>query len=300
VNAHAERIRKRLLYGQDLSEQVCLVTGASGGIGKVMAREIARQGMQVLVISRNEARCAAAVAEIREATANQQVDYLVADLSSQEQVRELARRFRQQYKRLDVLINNAGGFFMKRLLSEDGIEMTWALNHLSYFLLTNLLSDMLADSSPARVINVSSNAHLSGSINFNDLEGKRFFFGWRAYAQSKLANILFTFELARCLEGSGVTANAMHPGYVATGFGLNNAGPVGFFIRLSHIFAISPEEGAKTGVFLATSPELEGVTGKYFVKQKPVPAAKAAYDQEAARRLWKLSAHRTGLNRSKP
>lgn len=280
----------------DSSQQVCLVTGASGGIGKEMAREIARTGMQVIIASRNEERCASAAREIRESTSNPNVDYLVADLSSQKQVRYLAERFRERYSRLDVLINNAGGFFMTRLLSEDGIEMTWALNHLSYFLLTNLLLDLLVNSSPAHVINVSSNAHLGGSINFEDLEGKRFFFGWKAYAQSKLANILFTFELARRLEGSGVTANAMHPGYVATRFGINNAGPVSFFIRLSHIFAISPEEGAKTGIYLATSTQGEGVSGRYYIKNRPVQAAKTAYDREIARRLWQVSAKMTRLD----
>jgi retinol dehydrogenase 12 len=263
-----------------------------------MALEIARQGMQVVIASRNEDRCATAAAEIRESTSNQAVDYLAADLSSQKQVRSLAERFRERYTRLDVLINNAGGFFMQRLLNEDGIEMTWALNHLSYFLLTNLLLDIISNSSPARVINVSSNAHIGGSINFGDLEGKKLFFGWRAYAQSKLANILFTFELARRLEGSGVTANAMHPGYVATRFGMNNTGLVGFIIGLSHVFAISPEEGAQTGIYLATSPEVAGITERYYIKQRPVQAAKAAYDREVAKRLWEVSIKKTGLDTS--
>jgi retinol dehydrogenase 12 len=281
---------------KDVQDRICIITGATGGIGKVMALEIARQGMQVVIVSRDEQRCAAAAAEIRQATSNQAVDYLAADLSSLQQVRNLAGRFREKYERLDILLNNAGGFFMKRHESEDGIEMTWALNHLSYFLLTNLLLDLLKASAPARVINVSSNAHLSGKINFNDPEGKRLFFGWSAYAQSKLANILFTFELARRLEGSGVTANALHPGYVATGFGRNNAGLVSFFIGLSHVLAISPQKGGQTGVYLATSSDVEGVTGNYFVKEKPVQAAKSAYDQETARRLWELSAQMTRLD----
>jgi retinol dehydrogenase 12 len=284
-----------LSQNQDKTQQVCIVTGATGGIGKVMAREIARQGMQVVLVSRNEQRCSVVAAEIRKTTSNPAIDYLVADLSSQQEVRSLVERFRERYKRLDVLLNNAGGFFMKRMESVDGIEMTWALNHLSYFLLTKLLLDLLTASAPTRVVNVASNAHEGATIYFNDLQGKRLYFGWRAYAQSKLANILFTFELARCLEGSGVTVNALHPGYVATGLGRNNGRLVRFFIKLSYLFAISPEDGAKTGVYLATSPEVDGVTGKYFVKQKPVRASKHAYDTDAAMRLWDISAKMTGL-----
>lgn len=266
-----------------------MITGATRGIGKIMAREIARRGMQVVIASRNADRCAFTAAEIRKQTGNLSIDYLAADLSSQREIRDLARRYCEKYNRLDVLVNNAGGFYMKRYLTEDQIELTWALNHLSYFLLTNLLLDLLKTSAPSRVINVSSNAHLGGSIKFNNLEGKQGYSGWPAYAQSKLANILFTFELARRLEGSGVTANVLHPGFVATGFGKNNPGLINVLMRLAHLFAISPEEGAKTGVYLATSPEVEGVTGQYFIKQKSVQAAKTAYDRYTARRLWKVS-----------
>jgi NAD(P)-dependent dehydrogenase (short-subunit alcohol dehydrogenase family) len=278
-----------------LDNQVCLVTGATNGIGKITAREIASQGLQVVVVSRNIARCEATVAEIREKTGNQAVDMLVADLSSQSAIRELVVNFCEKYKRLDVLVNNAGGFFMKRIETEDGIEMTWALNHLSYFLLTTLLLERLKGSAPARVINVSSNAHLGGTIDFGDLEGNKRYSGWKAYSQSKLANVLFTFELARRLEGSGVTANAMHPGFVATGFAKNNNRLVRFVINLSHLFALSPEEGARTVIYLATSPEVEGVSGEYFIKQKASRAAKAAYNQDSARRLWKVSQQMTGL-----
>jgi retinol dehydrogenase 12 len=280
---------------KDLSHQVCMVTGATGGIGKVMAREIARQGMQVVVVSRNAERCEATAAEIREETGNQTVNYLAADLSSQKEIWDLVESFCSKYDRLDVLVNNAGGFFMNRIESEDGIELTWALNHLSYFMLTNLLIKMLKKSAPARVVNVSSNAHLGGAINFNDLEGKQRYRGWTAYSQSKLANILFTYELARRLEGSGVTANVLHPGFVATNFAKNNNKLVRFFINLSHLIALSPEEGARTGTYLATSPEVEGVSGNYFVKQKPIQAAKAAYDRDSARRLWEVSQQMTGL-----
>jgi retinol dehydrogenase 12 len=280
---------------KDLSHQVCMVTGATGGIGKVMACEIARQGMQVVVVSRNAERCEATAAEIRETTGNQAVNYLAADLSSQKEIWDLAERFCIKYERLDVLVNNAGGFYMNRIESEDGIELTWALNHLSYFMLTNLLIRMLKKSAPARVVNVSSNAHLGGSINFDDLEGKKRYRGWTAYSQSKLANILFTFELARRLEGSGVTANVLHPGFVATNFAKNNNRLVRFFINLSHLFALSPEEGARTGTYLANSPEVEGVSGEYFIKQKATRAAKAAYNPDTAMRLWEVSQQMTGL-----
>lgn len=278
-----------------LSEKVCLVTGGSGGIGDVTAREVARQGMQVVMVSSNEQRLAAAAERIRAQTGNQRVDYLVADLSSQAQIRSLAERFRERYSRLDILVNNAGGFYMKRIETVDGIELTWALNHLNYFLLTNLLLDLLEASPPARVINVSSNAHLGGVINFNDPEGKSFYFGWTAYAQSKLANVLFTFELARRLDGNGVTANALHPGFVATRFGRNNGGVVGAAMGLLHRFALTPEQGAQTPIHLAISPEVEGVTGQYYVKQQSTVAAKAAYDEEIARRLWEVSLQATGL-----
>jgi retinol dehydrogenase 12 len=282
----------------DITNKVCLITGASGGIGEVTAREIAKQGLQVLIVSRNEQRCAAAADKIHAETGNPAVDFLVADLSSQAEVRDLAQRFRNKYQRLDVLINNAGGFYMKRMETVDGIELTWALNHLGYFQLTDLLLDMLKATAPARIINVSSNAHFGGGINFDDLQGKRFYIGWLAYAQSKLANVLFTFELARRLQGSGVTANVLHPGFVATGFGMNNSGVVGAVIRLLYRFGISPEEGARTSVYLATSSDVEGVSREYFVKCKATQAAKRAYDKAVANRLWEVSEEMTGWAKS--
>jgi len=277
------------------TEKVCLVTGGSGGIGEVTALEIARQGMQVVIVSRNEQRCQAATERIRLETGNPAVDYMVADLSSQAEVRRVAQCFREKYPRLDVLVNNAGGFYMKRLESVDGIELTWALNHLNYFLLTDLLLDMLKASGPARIVNVSSNAHASGGINFDDLEGKRFYFGWLAYAQSKLANVLFTFELARRLQGSSVTTNVLHPGFVASNFGRNNNGLAKVAIHLIYRFGISPEEGARTSIYLATSPEVEGISGEYFVNCKAKQAAKAAYNEAVAGRLWQVSQQMCGL-----
>jgi NAD(P)-dependent dehydrogenase (short-subunit alcohol dehydrogenase family) len=210
-------------------------------------------------------------------------------------VRQLAEEFQRRFARLDVLVNNAGALFRRRCLSADGIEMTFALNHLTYFLLTNLLLDTLKASAPARVVNVSSDAHRGAQMRFADPQGEHRYSSWRAYSQSKLANLLFTYELARRLEGTGVTANAVHPGFVATGFGGNHRGLVGLVIRVAKLAALSPQQGAETLIYLATSPEVEGITGKYFVRKHAVQSSSASYDQAAARRLWQLSAELTGL-----
>jgi NAD(P)-dependent dehydrogenase (short-subunit alcohol dehydrogenase family) len=228
-------------------------------------------------------------------TGNANVALLLADLSSQAQVRRLVGEFQSRFSRLDVLVNNAGAIFTRRNLSTDGIEMTLALNHLGYFLLTNLLLDTLKASAPARIINVSSDAHQSGRINFANLQGQQRYGGWRAYCQSKLANLLFTYELARRLDGTGVSANAMHPGFVATRFGRNNRGMFALLIRTAQLTALSPEQGAETLIYLATSPEVEGITGTYFVKKRPVKSSSISYDQTAAQRLWQLSTNLTGL-----
>lgn len=279
--------------------KVCIVTGATGGIGEVTARELARKGATVVVISRSETKCRATVDRIRAETGNPRVDYLVADMASQSSVRSVAEAFRAKYDRLDVLVNNAGMYFARRQESADGIEMTFALNHLGYFLLMELLRDLLVASAPARVVNVSSGAHMRGKINFEDLEGKVKFSGWAAYAQSKLANILFTAELARQLAGTGVTANSLHPGFVASNFAMNNMEGSRAILRplfrlMQKFTAISPEEGAQTSLFLASSPAMEGVTGQYFAKSKAVTPSKAAQDRQAARRLWEISAQMTG------
>jgi len=279
--------------------KVCIVTGATGGIGEVTARELARKGATVVVISRSETKCRATVDRIQAETGNPRVDYLVADMASQSSVRSVAEAFRAKYDRLDVLVNNAGMYFARRQESADGIEMTFALNHLGYFLLMELLRDLLVASAPARVVNVSSGAHMRGKINFEDLEGKVKFSGWAAYAQSKLANILFTAELARQLAGTGVTANSLHPGFVASNFAMNNMEGSRAILRplfrlMQKFTAISPEEGAQTSLFLASSPAMEGVTGQYFAKSKAVTPSKAAQDVAAARRLWEISAQMTG------
>ena len=275
--------------------KVCMITGATSGIGLITAQTLARQGATVIVVGRNPERGTATVNRIKQQTGNPAVEWMVADLSAQVQVRHLARQFQERFARLDVLVNNAGALFARRSLSVDGIEMTFALNHLAYFLLTNLLLDTLKASAPARVVNVSSAAHRGARINFADLQGRQGYGGWRAYAQSKLANILFTYELARRLDGTGVTANALHPGFVATNFGRDNRGLVALTMRVLQLAAISPEQGARTIIYLAAAPEVEGMSGKYFVKEQVIPSSEASYDRDAAQRLWQVSAEMTGL-----
>jgi NAD(P)-dependent dehydrogenase (short-subunit alcohol dehydrogenase family) len=280
-----------------LSGKVILVTGATSGIGAVTARELARRGATVVVAGRSAERCAATAEQIRRDTGNPSVEPLVADLSSQADVRRLAREFQDRFRRLDVLLNNAGAMFARRRESVDGIEMTFALNHLGYFLLTNLLLDRLKQSAPSRVVNVSSDAHrMVRGMDFDDLQGRRRYRAFPIYARSKLANLLFTYELARRLAGTGVSANALHPGFVATNFAAGN-GLLGWWIRrLASLVAIGPEDGARTSIYLASSPEVEGTSGRYFVKQKAVESSPASRDEAAARRLWQVSEEMTGAS----
>ncbi len=278
-----------------MHSKVCLVTGATSGVGMVTAKTLAQLGATTIIIARNPERGTAMVNRIRQETGNPQVEMILADLSAQGDVRRLAREVQSRYPRLDVLVNNAGALFSRREVSLDGIEMTWALNHLAYFLLTNLLLETLSASAPARIVNVSSEAHRHASMPFEDLQGQRRYRGWRAYAQSKLANILFTYELARRLNGTHVTANAVHPGFVATNFGRHNRSLAGLMFRALQVAAISPEQGAETMLYLATSPEVEDVTGKYFVKRRAVRSSNASYDVHAAQRLWQASVELVGL-----
>ncbi len=277
-----------------MSGKVCLVTGATSGIGRVTARELAQMDATVVAVGRNRQKGEETVAEIKRRSANDKVEFMQADLSSQESIRDLARTFTDKYDQLQVLVNNAGGVFSKRETTVDGLEMTFALDHLAYFLLTTLLLPVLERSAPARIINVSSGAQGTGKIDFDDLQGGKRYSGWRAYSQAKLANVLFTYELARRLQGTGVTANCLHPGFVATGFAQNNSGALQALIKAGQVFAISPEKGAETSVFLASSPLVEGVSGKYFANKKEKKSAKQSYDESAARRLWDVSARLTG------
>jgi len=275
--------------------KICLITGGTNGIGKITAQELARIGAMVVIVGRNAQKTSQVVKEIRAASGNNTVDSLLADLSSQQEVRRLANEFKSKYSHLHVLLNNAGGFFMQRQLSVDGIEMTFALNHLAYFLLTNLLLDTITASAPARIINVSSDAHASGKIEFDNLQGERVYTP-RAYDNSKLANILFTMELARRLEGTRVTVNALHPGFVATGFAKNNGKVIAALVSIfAPLVARSPAKGAATSIYLASSPSVEGITGKYFYDSHVIPAAPQATDMVVARKLWDVSAEMVHL-----
>ncbi len=278
-----------------MSEKIVFVTGATSGIGAVTARRLAALGATLVMVGRDREKSDRVANDIRQRTGNSKVIYLVGDLSSQKDLRRLVDEFKNHFDRLDVLVNNAGAVFLSRHESVDGIEMTLALNHLNYFLLTNLLMDRLIASAPARIVNVSSAAHNGARLNFDDLENKKGYNGMRAYGQSKLANLLFTYELARRLEGKGVTVNALHPGFVASNFAKNNLGILRPLMSLIQLAAISPEEGAQTSFYLATSPGVEGVSGKYFINQKAVSSSPASYDEAAARRLWETSEQMTGL-----
>ena len=270
--------------------KTCLITGGSDGIGYAAARELAQLGATVLIVGRNAMKTATAVARIIEETDNGAVRYLLADLSSLGDVRRLAAQVKEGIPRLDVLVNNAGAIFLSHRRSVDGIEMTFALNHLGHFLLTTLLLDLLRDSAPARIVNVSSRAHFSaGNFRLEDLPRPGSNGGYRAYGRSKLCNILFTYELARRLEGSGVTVNALHPGLVRTNIARNNGllgRVVNFFIGARGVDAV---KGAKTLNYLASSPEVEGLTGKYFVDCRAVPSSALSYDDGLASDLWELS-----------
>lgn len=276
--------------------KICLVTGANAGIGKVTALELAKMGATVVMVCRNRQKGEAAMAEIQQISHNPHIELMLADLSSQADIRRLAAEYKAKYQQLHVLVNNAGGVFNQRQVSADGIELTFALNHLGYFLLTNLLLDVLKASAPSRVVVVSSDAHRSGSINFDDLQATRSYRGFLVYSQSKLANVLFSYELARRLAGTNVTVNVLHPGFVASNFGKNNGRFFKlFFDYIVPFLAISPEKGAETSVYLASSPELDGITGKYFVKKQAVASSPASYDEASARRLWEISQQLTTI-----
>jgi retinol dehydrogenase-14 len=277
--------------------RVCVITGANSGIGKATASSLARMGMTVVLVCRDLEKGKAAQAEIQAASGNPNVDVLLADLSSQAEVRRLAQEFKSRYPKLHVLINNAGITLSKRKVTRDGIEAVFAVNYLAPFLLTDLLLDTLKASAPARVVNVAGDYHRKATINFHDLMSERDYNGMRANNQAKLAMVLFTYELARQLEGTGVTANCLHPGAVATGAPLKDPDLTKFgrfMYGLVRPFFLSSEKGAETSVYLASSPEVEGVTGKYFVRKRAVASSPESYDAEVARRLWKISVQLTG------
>ncbi len=273
--------------------KVCLVTGATGGIGFEIALGLACLGATTIMIGRDRARGEAALAAVRERSGSATVDLLLADLAAQRQVRQLATDFKARHDRLHVLVNNAGIVAGRRMLTEDGIERTFAVNHLAPFLLTTLLLDALVASAPARVVTVSSDAHRAGRIDFADLSDERRYRGLRAYCDSKLANVLFTYELARRLAGTGVTATCVHPGSVGTNWGLGVGGLFAFGYRLTRRFMLTPEQGARPALYAAAAPALEGVTGRYFTQKGETRSSPTSYDQSLAERLWDVSARLT-------
>jgi retinol dehydrogenase 14 len=270
--------------------RVCLVTGATSGIGRATAQALAGLGATVALVARDPAKGEAAAKEIAETTDGRAVEVFLADLSSQDSVRDLARSFRGAHDRLHVLVNCAGAFHRGRRVTADGLELTFALNHLAYFLLTNLLLDLLVAGAPARVVNVTSGAQAMGRIRFEDLQGDLRYRGQAAYNQSKLANVLFTYELARRLEGTGVTANCVHPGVVRTNFGREDQ-PLLWRLLFPVVTPLmrTPQKGAETVVYLASSPAVEGITGKYFHDRRPRRSSSRSYDRALAERLWRVS-----------
>ena len=277
-----------------MSGKVCVVTGANSGIGKATSLVLALFGAEIVLVCRDKARGEAALTEVSAVATAGAARLEIADLSSLQEVRELAARL-AHLDQLDVLINNAGLVLGDRRITADGFEYTFALNHLAPFLLTNLLREKLAASAPARVITVSSAAHRAARLDLADLQLAEHFNGWRAYSNSKLANILFTTELARRLTGTGVTANCLHPGTVNTGFGRDGSRVLRFGLDLGRRFLRTPGQGADTVVYLASSPDVEGATGGYYVRRKLRAPSRAAQDQATARRLWEISAELAGL-----
>jgi len=272
-----------------LQGKICLVTGSTSGIGNVTARELASRGATVVLVSRSRAKGEATQAHIKQATGNHHVELLVADLSVLEDVRRLAAEFQQTHRHLHLLVNNAGGAYPTRTLTPDGFEATLAVNYLAPFLLTELLLDTLKASAPARIVNVSSAQHANASMEFDNLQGEKKYANLRSYNQAKLALLLWTYELARRLEGTGVTVNALHPGVTASNFVDGMNGPAALAMKVLKPFLLTVEQGAQTTLYLATSPQVEGVTGKYFVKSQEKKSSSRSYDQTVGLRLWEVT-----------
>lgn len=275
--------------------KICMITGANSGIGKATALGLTKMGATVVMACLDQHKGEMTRAEIVDESGNPSVEVMQADLSSQASVRHLAAAFQDKYQQLHVLINNAGVISSQRTVTEDGIEATFAINHLGHFLLTNLLLDTLKASAPARIINVSSSHHKAGKINFDDLQGEEKYNQNTAYCQSKLANVLFTYELDRRLKGTGVTANCLHPGAVRSNFSDGLSGMWAVLWKLSDPLRKSPAQGAETPLYLASSPEVAEISGKYFIDKKPAESSKASYNQADAGKLWQVSAELTKL-----
>jgi NAD(P)-dependent dehydrogenase (short-subunit alcohol dehydrogenase family) len=278
-----------------MENKIILITGANSGIGKATATALAEMGAHVVMMSRDLTKGEKARQDVARISKNSQVDLMQCDLASMMSIRHFASEFIAKYQRLDVLINNAGIFTDKRMETSDGFEYQIGVNHLGPFLLTQLLLDLLKKSSPSRIVNVSSGAHFGGKIDFEDLHLQHRYSSWKSYAQSKLANILFTYELSHRLTGTGVTVNCLHPGFVNTRFATDrNSEKQNLMMKLMKPFTTQPAQGAETSVYLATSPEVEGISGKYFVKRKQKASSRASYDLVVGEKLWNLSTALTG------
>jgi NAD(P)-dependent dehydrogenase (short-subunit alcohol dehydrogenase family) len=288
---------KKLTNSKSMMNKICMVTGATSGIGKQTALGLAAKGATVIIVGRSYKKCMDTVKKIRKTTKNNSIEYILADLSSQKDIHDLSSNFRTKYKSLHVLVNNAGARFLNRQESPDGYEMTFALNHLAYFSLTNLLLHLLEKSAPARIVNVSS-GNLAKEINFNDIQAEQHYEGKAAYAQSKLANLMFTYELSRRIKGSGVTSNAVNPGGVATNFSRNNGLKYWLKHILAHTLALNlkgPKEGALASIYLATSPGVKDVTGKFFQNEKEIYYKDFSFDDQVSKKLWDVSEQLTSI-----
>jgi NAD(P)-dependent dehydrogenase (short-subunit alcohol dehydrogenase family) len=274
-----------------MTGKTVLITGATAGIGRATAAQLARQGAYLTIVGRDPGKTARTAAEIRTQTGNIHVDHLIADLSALAEVRRLAAEFTESHPKLDVLINNAGGIWATRRTTVDGLEHTFAVNYLASFLLTSLLLDSLKAAAPSRIVNVTSGNYVMGRIDFDDLQSERKYSGLRAYNQSKLASVLFTYELARRLDSTGVTVNALHPGAVRTDFYVRDDLPLTVrIVALARPVMATPDQGARTSVYLASSPDVGPATGRYFVRSKPKNTSKLSRSRELAARLWQVSA----------
>ena len=270
-----------------LTGKQIVVTGGTDGIGKVTARELARKGATVTIVGRNAAKGDSVIRELRGLTGNQAIHFVQADLSLRKGVNAAASQLKERMGQIDVLVNNAGAMFQTRGVTADGIEQTLALNHLGYFSLTAMVMDLLRAAGEARIVSVASAAHVGAKLDLQDLQNEKTYSGWRAYGQSKLANIYFTYELARRLEGTKITANCLHPGFVASAFGNNNGGLMRMLFGLAkNLAAISEDDGARTSIHLASSPEVADVSGKYFDKSRVVSSSPVSYDTDIAKHLW--------------
>jgi NAD(P)-dependent dehydrogenase (short-subunit alcohol dehydrogenase family) len=278
-----------------MKDKICVVTGANSGIGKVTARELAKRGARVVLGCRDMDKGAAALEEIKREANSDAVTLLPIDLASLASVRAFVASFQAEFDHLDVLVNNAGAYIPKRYETEDGFEMTMGVNHLAPVLLTALLRDALEAAPAARIVNVSSMGHKMARLDLDDLHSKQSFGAMRAYCNSKLANILHVKALCAQLQADGVTANCLHPGVVGSGFAQDESSAFGFMVKLGKPFIMSPEKGARTSIFLATSPDVEGVSGEYFVRQKMAKPSRAGRNIELAERLQSMSEQMVGL-----